>query len=53
MNNPIIEFEKVLIEKCKEILKRKRISRTEERIIADTIQLIQFNHGLNCVSHYE
>lgn len=42
-----IELEKKMIEKSIRILSKKKISRTEEKIVADTVRLIEFTHSLN------
>lgn len=47
------DFEKSMIEKSMKILSKKRISRTEEKIVADTVQLITFTHSLNCQDEME
>lgn len=40
-------LENKLIRKSLAILGKKKICKTEEKIIADTIQLIEIRHGMN------
>lgn len=40
-------LENKLIRKSLAILGKKKISKTEEKIIADTIRLIEIKHGMN------
>ena len=46
-NKAVQQLEEKLIERSLKILGKKRISRTEEKVISNTIQLIQFTHGPN------
>lgn len=45
--NGVKKMEEALISRSIHILGKKKISRTEEKIISNTIQLIQITHNLN------
>ncbi len=51
MENKASELEETMIEKSMKILSKKKISRTEEKIVRDTVRLIEFTHSLNYQHH--
>lgn len=46
------ELESTAISRCRKILEKKRISRTEEKVFSDTVQLIQAVSHLNTCYPY-
>lgn len=48
MINKVSELEETMIGKSIEILSKQKISKTEEKIIRDTVRLIEFTQGFNC-----
>lgn len=51
MQNKVSELEETMIGKSMEILSKQKISRTEEKIVRDTVRLIEFTHSLNYQHH--
>lgn len=51
MTNKVSELEETMIGKSIEILSKQKISQTEEKIVRDTVRLIEFTQGFNCQQH--
>lgn len=51
MTNKVAELEETMIGKSIEILSKQKISQTEEKIVRDTVRLIEFTQGFNCHHH--
>ena len=51
MTNKVLELEETMIGKSIEILSKQKISQTEEKIVRDTVRLIEFIQGFNCQQH--